>query len=364
MRVHFKTAAIAKRAATRLKEQLSIKASLAREWTAYVLGYANWHELEQSAGTAMPSPLDEDLTPEDLAERQKYQLERLRTRFVDAKRTNDPLKVLKAWRPSAARPQEAFAVEEPFDELVFLRLVTALHEGTGPPATQIGGVLVDGIRRSMQPGAFPALNSHATGLMRSGTAAEKVIARRILEALAERGDPEGLYNLAGALRVGDGGPSDFPRMILLLKRVVETSHADETVRAMARAALGDLQFHGQGLPVDKTKAIEAWKEAAKFGNTQAAFNVALLHDDFLEDPRDIAPDIAVAARYYRLAAKNDHAHAATNLGLLLAKHPQLTEWPQEGVKWLQRAATLGDDNAKVALRQMERERFGALHLSW
>lgn len=77
MRVHFKTAAIAKRAASRLKDQLGVKASPAREWTAFVLGYRDWHGLEAALDRDPPSPLDEDLPPEALVRRQQYQIERL-----------------------------------------------------------------------------------------------------------------------------------------------------------------------------------------------------------------------------------------------------------------------------------------------
>ncbi len=77
MRVWFEVATIPTWASKRAKKLLAIKESQARQLTAYVLGYANWHELLQQLGKRPASPLDEELSPRQQRGRHAYQTMRI-----------------------------------------------------------------------------------------------------------------------------------------------------------------------------------------------------------------------------------------------------------------------------------------------
>lgn len=85
MRIYFRHMALPKKAAKRVQTQFTppeglgegIKLSLAQEITARMLGYADWHELQQvtAKGGHPPSPLDEDANPMEQQARIDYQAE-------------------------------------------------------------------------------------------------------------------------------------------------------------------------------------------------------------------------------------------------------------------------------------------------
>lgn len=83
MRIYFKSLKLPKKAAKRIQAHFTPsprlgekpKLSDAQELTACMLGYSNWHELEQVTKSAKhpPSPVDEEASPEEQARRIDYQ---------------------------------------------------------------------------------------------------------------------------------------------------------------------------------------------------------------------------------------------------------------------------------------------------
>lgn len=79
MRIFFRSTSRVLRASKTHAKITGLSLQAAQNEVAYILGYADLHELQQTSAEAMhePSPDDEDLSPEELRQRREYQAERL-----------------------------------------------------------------------------------------------------------------------------------------------------------------------------------------------------------------------------------------------------------------------------------------------
>jgi len=358
MQIRFSSATIATRAAKRLKRLLELPESTARQWTAYVLGYDDWHALTISLTPGDISPLDEKLSGKELAQRRQFQADRLAVCLNKAKLlAKDTILFVNDWQPSAARPQEqvVLAAEGTCPQLrpeeTVVATVTAWYEKSHAPERLVS-LLIPALRQTTDPKMHELAAMVAAEAITRPQADQKQAARRVLEELSPYELPTVWFNLATSLMLGDGGPKDEKRALDLFERVASCSHADSRQRADARSLLATAIATGQGRPQDESKALIGWIAAAAQGSSDAAFNAALTlsgrHKYRRVDPAN--PDIRQAVALYRQAAKAGHMPAATNLGLLIHGEATLEAEPGEAVRWLTLAASNGDHQAKMFLR--------------
>ena len=88
-------------------------------------------------------------------------------------------------------------------------------------------------------------------------------------------------------------------------------------------------------------AVREWRPLAERGDADAQFNLAQAY----KLGRGVPLDLAQARNWYERAARQGHAQAEANLGLLLFQNEQR----EEAVPWLQRAADRGDPRAQYVL---------------
>jgi hypothetical protein len=355
MQIHFKTTSIPTRAAKRLKRALEMPEATARSWTAFVLGYQDWHELASHVGKHPVSPLDEDCDDRELGARRRFQLSRLKERLREGGYPLSAEDLLREWRPSAARPQVDFAAT---------RATSPTSDPSPDPSRRLREIL---IALSARPSSLPAYRAELAALLSesndlrvlggfssfalrilqgSGELAEKQAAQQILEVLTTKDLPFAWYNLAVSLQIGDAGVTDARRSIDLLQRVVDSSSATESLRARARSLVANAHATGFGRPVDESEALRGWISAAAGGDLEAAFNAALT----LQKRNDPANEQQVIA-LYRQAAEGGHVYAMTNLGLALLGHGDLGDH-LEGEALLKEADRAGDDKAHEALEAL------------
>lgn len=134
---------------------------------------------------------------------------------------------------------------------------------------------------------------HAAGAdTRAGIAAYRSgdyeTALRELSSSAEKGDPQGLYNL------------------------------------------GVAYAEGKAVPRDMTKAIDLYGRAAARGSVFAAYNLGQLY----RKGDGVGADPAEAARWYEKAAKRGDYRAANELGLLMVQGKGVPRDPVEGFAWI------------------------------
>lgn len=362
MRINFNTLTVPTRAAKRLKAQLSLKDSVARECTAFVLGYRNWHELQEQTGQWQASPLDEDLVAADLNARRHYQCSRLqefapRVLSELASASN----VLEAWQPSAGRPQEPAAEKPEIDwdksevgQQFGATLIFALSPGKHPPLNMLDPLLLTGIRKTHHMNYIEGCCEVAHLLLARGDGLSKAFARKIFEAGSSRGNLSASHNLAISLMLGDGGPTDPKRAAELFQKLLSDPATPAEVRFAASGGLASALALGQGRPGKPKEAYALWEQMALEGDANAAFNVALYTDPNAPADRKMPADAAKSATFYRMAAKQGHVPAASNLGVLLLSRKELGLHIMEGYEWLQFAAERGDPTAQDYLRHLDK----------
>lgn len=354
MRIFFQNGSIPTRAAKRLKEQLGIKESDARRATAQVLGYRNWADLERTVNTQPASPLDEECDGDLFRQRRQYQAQQLQSSGIDLP-GQPPEEVIAKWQPSAARPQAPAAPREPEATSTshtgeFLRALIILQKFPEAPVEPHAAVLLEGIRQGATPTSLKLAGIIASELLDGTRKRAPELARQMLEALTEKGEPHSTFNLTTSLMLGDGGPKDEKRAVDLLENLVTSRTTPENVRAMAQSRLGGVYAGGMQRGTNTMKALQLWERAAEAGDAEAGFNAGLSH----ADGRGVPENLDRAAYFYRLAADNGHVYASTNLGLLLFTRPDLSTSFEEAELRLKFSAEQGDGAAVAALREFKR----------
>ena len=242
MRMYFQNASIPTRAANRLKYRLSLKESQARQVTSEVFGYRDWTDLHSELGSKAASALDEACDSATLTERRVYQASRLVASSVDlhGESADD---FVRWWQPSAANPQEeGGSTETPFagskEDLSLQEALSTLAHAAHHPVGHFEQALMTGIHRTENESSLRFAESIADELLSGNRNREPEVARHLLEALASRGLPRSILNLATSLELGDGGPKDEKRATALLEQLAESASTPDDLKRIAESRLG------------------------------------------------------------------------------------------------------------------------------
>src|SRR5260370_4918002 len=213
MRISFQIASIPTRAANRLKYRLSLKEYQARQVTSEVFGYRDWTDLHSELGGKAASALDEACDSATLTERRVYQASQVVASSVDL-HDESADDFVRWWQPSAAHPQEegGGSTEPPCtgskEDLSFQEALSTLTHAAHHPVGHFEQALMTGIHRTENESSLRFAESIADELLSGNRNREPEVARHLLEALASRGLPRSILNLATGLAPGDGGPQD------------------------------------------------------------------------------------------------------------------------------------------------------------
>ena len=173
---------------------------------------------------------------------------------------------------------------------------------------------------------------------------------------ARRGHAEAMHRLADVLRTGSftdasGRPEAYVGRDADEARDWYTRAARHYRRAAqegqprAQLHLGELTYHGYGLDVDTTAALQWWTRAAEAGLTEAQYRLglALFHHERYDE----------ALPHVRRAARSDHASAASLLSFMYQDGYGTPRRLDASRRWLRRAAALGDSSAIWQLQALE-----------
>ncbi|MEA3086635.1 MAG: hypothetical protein QOC89_4332 [Paraburkholderia sp.] len=243
MRIYFHNASIPTRAANRLKYRLSLKESQARQLTAEVLGYRDWADLHSELGSKAASTLDEACDSATVTGRRAFQASQLAASSVDlhGESADD---FVRWWQPSAAHAHEDSGnpTETPFagskEDLSFQEALSTLAHATHDPVGRFEQALLTGIHKTENESSLRFVESIADELLSGNRNREPEVARHLLEALASRGLPRSILNLATSLTLGDGGPKDEKRATDLLEQLTASASTPDDLKRIAEARLG------------------------------------------------------------------------------------------------------------------------------
>ena len=142
-------------------------------------------------------------------------------------------------------------------------------------------------------------------------------------------------------------PSAQTEAAAISEKITDAKPADHEGKAKAQYNLGVKYEYGLGVPKDKAKAVELYREAAEQGNASAQFSLGLMYQY-----GDVVPkDYAKAVKWYRKAAEQGNAQAQQNLGLMYKYGRGVPEDEAKAMDWYRKAAKQGDPNAQNALRR-------------
>lgn len=132
--------------------------------------------------------------------------------------------------------------------------------------------------------------------------------------------------------------------------VKELTAAAEQGNPKAQAQLGEMLLRGDpqyGVTQNRKRALAMLEQAARKGESSAAFRIAML----LDDGDGVRQDRARALAYFRAAAAGGAAEALHNIGAAYASGRGVKRDYAEGLAWLMLAKKRGSEApAEAALR--------------
>jgi TPR repeat protein len=137
------------------------------------------------------------------------------------------------------------------------------------------------------------------------------------------------------------------------------AHAERKLIAWAEqnmpVAQRELAILYQSRPTQRTEALKLFEQAARGGDTEAAFQLGeMLRIGVLGVPA--AP--AAASTWYTVAAQHQHAKASLVLGLLYKNGEGVKRDAAQAAHWLSQAADLGNAHAMFLLSNIYNEGAG------
>ena len=105
-----------------------------------------------------------------------------------------------------------------------------------------------------------------------------------------------------------------------------------------------LHYRGNTVPKNLGEAANWFRIAAKNGHAGAQYNLGIMA--FLG--QDMTKDYTKAAKWFRMAGEQDHAAAQYNLGFLYYVGRGVAKDDVSAYTWIDRAASLGDKKAQTA----------------
>ncbi|MCA1197497.1 CHAT domain-containing protein [Sphingomonas sp. R647] len=167
----------------------------------------------------------------------------------------------------------------------------------------------------------------------------------LFEALAKLGMREAAAKYAW--RLLDDGAGDPVAALKWFEIAAERGSAD------AQRAIGYLHLKGFGVEKSAVKAVRAWEEAYRRGETSAAMSLALYYKgelEFSDAERAGAPQVdrAQAFEWMQRAASFSYANAVLLARMYLAGDGTKAN-PKEAIRLLRWAVHCGDYSARVAL---------------
>jgi TPR repeat protein len=180
-------------------------------------------------------------------------------------------------------------------------------------------------------------------------------ARKIWQALAERGNAEASFNLGVLYEDGLGVSQDLAQALLHY----ETAAIAGSFKAQYR--LGLLYFVGKTVPKDKTKAKHWLTKAAAEGDTDSIEMLKILNstssnqrdEEFLRaETAHASGDYIQAANIWQRLADNNDRISRTRLAWLYEKGLGVKRDLKQAAKLFRQSAVDGDADAQYALAVM------------
>jgi FOG: TPR repeat, SEL1 subfamily len=177
-----------------------------------------------------------------------------------------------------------------------------------------------------------------------GCKQDQKLAKRLFERAYKMGSKVGAYQLGVVYEQGLGVPIDNQRAF--------NFYQEAAIGGINQAMNNLASMNARGAIKAKWSPVEMYKKAAEAGSSTAEYNLGML---YLEGDQ-VQKNEKLAVEWLRKASQHGHMQAQNNLGVVLVTGGDgVPINATEGIRWLKKAATAGDDMAKQALSKIYRE---------
>ena len=163
---------------------------------------------------------------------------------------------------------------------------------------------------------------------------------------AEQGYVKSQFNLGVYYDNGQGVPQDCQQAVYWYLKAAEQGHA------LAQCSLGICYANGQGVQQDYKQAVYWYQKASEQGNDLAQSKLAVCY----VNGQGVKQDYQQAVYWYRETAKQGNALAQCALGCSYVMGEGVRRNKRKARYWLRKSADQGYEEAKEALKLLQRKR--------
>ena len=164
-----------------------------------------------------------------------------------------------------------------------------------------------------------------------------------LKAAALDGAPNAMLEYGSRLVQGQGVDTNVTEG---LDWIQKAANAGET---QALYALGVVYMNGIGVEPDFDRAIGYLRKGAEAGDADCQTSMGMLYEAGDKIPSGIKTDGAEAAKWYQMAAEQDHTEAIWHLAKILGRGIGVEQNDEEALAWFRRGAELGNGDCMWGL---------------
>ena len=157
-----------------------------------------------------------------------------------------------------------------------------------------------------------------------------------VQAAANEGNTEAMLVYGMRLMQGEGVEANATEGLAWLQKAVEARDAQ------AWYALGVVYANAMGVEVDFDKAIGYWRKGAEAGDADCQTSMGMLYEAGDKIPSGIEADGVEAAKWYQMAAEQNHTEAIWHLAKILGRGIGVEQNDEEALVWFRRGSELGN----------------------
>jgi len=157
-----------------------------------------------------------------------------------------------------------------------------------------------------------------------------------LKAAADGGDTEAMLEYGMRLMQGQGVEANTTEGLAWLQKAADAGDTQ------AWYALGVVYANQIGVELDFPKAIDYFRKGAEAGDADCQISMGMVYEAGDKIPSGVEFDGAEAAKWYQMAAEQDHTEAMWHLAKILGRGIGVEQNDEEALVWFRRGAELGN----------------------
>lgn len=157
-----------------------------------------------------------------------------------------------------------------------------------------------------------------------------------LKAASTGGDAEAMAVYGIRLLQGESGDANVTEGLGWLQKATEAGESQ------AYYLLGVVYANAMGVEVDFDKAVGYWRTGAEAGDADCQTSMGMLYEAGDKIPSGIEADGVEAAKWYQMAAEQEHTEAIWHLAKILGRGIGVKQNDEEALVWFRRGAELGN----------------------